>query len=87
MLSRKALRPTPASRSNARPYVITAGGTTDIHAVMQAGAVTETIQVTASPAKVAFQSRQHNVQAPDFGRVTSTMNDPRRMQFGLKLYW
>ena len=34
-----------------------------------------------------FSPGSTNVQAPDFGRVTSTMNDPRRMQFGLKFYW
>ena len=28
-----------------------------------------------------------NVQSPDFGRVQSQMNEPRRMQLGLKLYF
>jgi hypothetical protein len=28
-----------------------------------------------------------NVQAADFGQVTSQLNEPRRMQLGLKLYW
>jgi len=28
-----------------------------------------------------------NVQAPAFGQVTSQLNEPRRMQLGLKIYW
>ncbi len=28
-----------------------------------------------------------NVQDPNFGRVQGQLNEPRRMQFGLKLYW
>jgi hypothetical protein len=34
-----------------------------------------------------FNPGSTNVQDPNFGRVTSTLNDPRRMQLGLKLYW
>ncbi len=34
-----------------------------------------------------FSPGNTNVQAPDFGQVTNTINDPRRMQVGLKLYW
>jgi hypothetical protein len=28
-----------------------------------------------------------NVQDPNFGRVLAQLNEPRRMQLGLKLYW
>lgn len=28
-----------------------------------------------------------NIDDPNFGKVTSTLNDPRRLQFGLKLYF
>jgi hypothetical protein len=34
-----------------------------------------------------FNPGSRNVQAPNFGQVTSTLNEPRRMQFGLKLYF
>lgn len=34
-----------------------------------------------------FSTGSRNVQDPNFGRVTDTLNGPRRMQLGLKLYW
>jgi hypothetical protein len=34
-----------------------------------------------------FNPGSTNVQAPTFGQVTDTLNGPRRMQLGLKLYW
>ncbi len=34
-----------------------------------------------------FSTGSRNVQDPNFGRVTGTLNEPRRMQLGLKLYW
>jgi outer membrane receptor protein involved in Fe transport len=34
-----------------------------------------------------FNPGSTNVQDPNFGIVNSTLNDPRRMQLGLKLYW
>ena len=34
-----------------------------------------------------FDNGSRNVQDPNFGRVTSTMNEPQRMQLGLKLYF
>jgi hypothetical protein len=33
-----------------------------------------------------FNPGSRNVQSPTFGQVTSTLNEPRRMQLGLKLY-
>jgi hypothetical protein len=43
-------------------YVITAGGTTDVHAVLQVGAVTESIQVTASAAAVQTENAKTATQ-------------------------
>ena len=37
--------------------------------------------------RVRFNPGSTNIQDPNFGRVTSTLNDPRRMQLGLKLYF
>ncbi len=34
-----------------------------------------------------FATGDRNVDSPNFGRVQGTTNEPRRMQFGLKLYW
>ncbi|MCW5979997.1 MAG: TonB-dependent receptor [Bryobacteraceae bacterium] len=34
-----------------------------------------------------FNPGSTNVQNPAFGQVNSTLNEPRRMQLGLKLYW
>lgn len=34
-----------------------------------------------------FNPGSTNLQAPTFGQVTSTLNEPRRMQLGLKLYF
>jgi len=34
-----------------------------------------------------FSTGSRNVQSPSFGVVNSTMNEPRRMQLGLKLYF
>ena len=34
-----------------------------------------------------FSTGPTNVESLTFGRVTSTVNEPRRMQLGLKLYW
>jgi hypothetical protein len=37
--------------------------------------------------RTRFNPGTFDVQSVNFGVVTSTLNDPRRMQFGLKLYW
>ncbi|HYO82813.1 MAG TPA: carboxypeptidase regulatory-like domain-containing protein, partial [Bryobacteraceae bacterium] len=37
--------------------------------------------------RVRFDPGSTNIQDPNFGQVTNTLNDPRRMQLGLKLYW
>ena len=34
-----------------------------------------------------FGTGSTNIQAPNFGQVTGTLNGPRRMQLALKLYW
>lgn len=34
-----------------------------------------------------FNPGSTNVTSPQFGQVTGTLNEPRRMQFGLKIYW
>jgi hypothetical protein len=34
-----------------------------------------------------FNVGSTDVTSPNFGRVTGTVNDPRRMQLGLKIYW
>ena len=34
-----------------------------------------------------FSTGATNIDSPTFGKVTATVNDPRRMQLGLKLYW
>jgi hypothetical protein len=37
--------------------------------------------------RARFSPGSTNIQDPNFGRVTTTLNDPRRMQVGLKLYF
>jgi hypothetical protein len=37
--------------------------------------------------KARFNTGSRNVDDPNFGRVTNTLNEPRRMQLGLKLYF
>ena len=37
--------------------------------------------------RVRFNPGSTNIQDPNFGRVTNTLNDPRRMQFAAKLYF
>jgi hypothetical protein len=37
--------------------------------------------------RARFNTGSTNIEDPNFGRVTNTLNDPRRMQLGLKLYW
>jgi hypothetical protein len=34
-----------------------------------------------------FGTGDTNINSPNFGRVLTTTNEPRRMQLGLKLYW
>jgi len=34
-----------------------------------------------------FSTGATNIESPTFGQVNSTVNQPRRMQLGLKLYW
>jgi hypothetical protein len=37
--------------------------------------------------RVRFDPGSRNLDDPNFGRVLNTLNDPRRMQFGFKLYF
>jgi hypothetical protein len=37
--------------------------------------------------RTRFNPGTFDLLSPNFGIVTGTLNDPRRMQFGLKLYW
>ena len=37
--------------------------------------------------RVRFSSGATSLDSQTFGQVTSQANSPRRMQFGLKLYW
>jgi len=34
-----------------------------------------------------FSTGATNIESPTFGQVNATVNQPRRMQLGLKLYW
>jgi hypothetical protein len=37
--------------------------------------------------RVVFDAPDSNITSQTFGRVTSQFNNPRQMQFGLKLYF
>ena len=37
--------------------------------------------------RTRFSTGSQNLDSSSFGLVTSQLNDPRRMQLGLKLYW
>jgi hypothetical protein len=37
--------------------------------------------------RARFNPGSTNMNDPNFGLVTNTLNDPRRMQLGLKFYW
>jgi hypothetical protein len=86
-------RTQPGDSTRLNPSARRAWSLTENFSLAKAFSITEQVRVDLrweafnAFNRSLFNPGSTNVTSPQFGQVTGTLNEPRRMQLGLKIYW